>query len=130
MTTTLERDLVAWLAEILPGTRVYYHHLEQQPPEQFVYFLRAGDERLDTIDASGEPDIIYFDVELWAGSPGDVATLAAALRGQNDYRGDLGDGWVDDIQILDQQDDYEPQATADTLPPFGTAFRLIVSGYE
>lgn len=126
----IETDLRTWLQSLEAELQVFYLHLQAQPPTKFMWFIRAGDDRLDTIDASGEPDIIYFDVELWAASPAELTTLAAALRAQSDYRGDLGDGWVDDIQVLDQQDDYEPQATADTLPPYGTAFRLIVSGYE
>ena len=126
----IEKDLRTWLGSILSGLRVFYLHLDKQPPDAFAWFIRAGDDRLDTIDASGEPDIIYFDIELWTGSPAELTTLAAALRAQSDYRGVFGAGWVDDIQILDQQDDYEPQASADTLPPYGTAFRLIVSGYE
>lgn len=128
----IEKDLRTWLATMQANLRVFYLHLDKQPPSKFVWFIRAGDDRVDELaaDSGAAPDIIYFDVEVWASSLDDLTALCAALRAKTDYRGAFGDGLVDDCQVIDQRDDYEPQASADTLPEFGSAFRLIVTGYE
>jgi hypothetical protein len=125
----LEQDLVTWLSEItaLPA---HYQHLDSKPARAFVWFIRNGDDDLDTLDGSGEPDVVYFDLEIYDQTPVSVQSLAQVIRSYRDYRGELGDGAVDDIAFEDQRDDYESQASADTLPPYTAAFRLIVSGYE
>ena len=126
----IEEDLKTWLGTLQAGLRTFYQHLLSAPPRKFIWFRRAGDESLDTIDGTGEPDIIYFDVEVYAETLTDLTTLCAALRTRRDYRGVFGSARVEDVQIQDQQDDYEPKASADSLPEFMSSFRLIVTGYE
>ncbi len=132
MSSDVEKNVVIWLQTVQAELRVFYHHLADNPPDKFIWFLRAGDERLDTltIDGTEEPDIIYFDVECWADTLADLTTLCAALRATNDFRGAFGTATIQDAQIQDQRDDYEPQATAETLPAFCSAFRLVITGYE
>ena len=117
-------------AMVSPPVRAFYQHIDTDPGAKFVWFRRNGDDRLDTIDGTGEPDIIYFDVELYASTIGDCHALVAALRELHDLRGAFGAGTVEDIQVTDQQDDYQPQATGDTLPSFSAAFRVTVTLYE
>lgn len=125
----LEQDLVKWLAE-LTALPVYYQHIDQQPAEKFVWFTRNGDDSTDCLDELGEePDIVYFDVELYASSAIELQEKTKLLRSGRDYRGDLDTGWVDDIAIADQRDDYQPQANAESLPPFMSAYRFTVTGY-
>ncbi len=126
----IETNFVAYLKTLQAGLRVFYLHLESKPPDKFIFFVRAGDERLDTIDDDGEPDIIYFDVEVWASTLDDLVTLDTLLRATSDYRGAFGTGRVEDIRVEDQRDDYEPLANADTLPEFSSAFRVTITGYE
>jgi hypothetical protein len=128
---SFETDAVAFLSAIVtPPVRAFYQHLGTDPGAKFIWFRRNGDERLDTIDGDGAPDIIYLDVEVYASSIADHTALVQALRDQQDLRGAFGAGTVEDLQISDQQDDYEPQATGDTLPPFSAAFRVTVTLYE
>ncbi len=130
-TTPIEANMRVWLmALVTPPIPAFYQHLQDDPPDTYAYFRRAGDDSLDTIDGSGEPDIIYWDVELYSQSVSDHVALCKAIRAFRDYRGALGDGYVEDIQVTDQQDDYEPSANADSLPPYLGAFRVITTGYE
>lgn len=126
----IEKDMRLWLMTLETGLRAFYQHMDKAPGTKFVWFKRAGDDTLDTIDASGEPDIIYFDVEIYASELDDQVALNAALRAKRDHRGAFGEAWVEDVQVQDQQDDYEPQASGDSLPPFMASFRLTVTGYE
>ena len=129
--SSIEESMVAWLSTLTtPPIRAFYQHLGTAPPAEFVWCRRAGDEGLDTIDGSGEPDIIYWDVEVYASTLERQTELCRLLRAKRDYRGAFGTGFVDDVQVQDQQDDYEPQASGQTLPPWSAAFRLITTLYE
>lgn len=125
----LENDLITWLASVTSQT-VFYQHLNREPPDSFLWFIRNGDDGNDELDGSGEPDTVYFDLEAYASTPAEIQALAKILRQQRDYRGALGSGTVDDIDFQDQRDDYEPQANADTLPDYSATFRMVVTGYE
>lgn len=125
----LEQDLVDWLSETT-GVAAHYQHLDSKPPQQFVWFIRNGDGDLETLDGTGEPDIVYFDLEIYAETPAAVQAIALLIRAKRDYRGDIGDGRVEDIAFEDQRDDYESQASAETLPAYAASFQLVVSGYE
>lgn len=124
----LEENLVTWLNSVT-GLPVHYQHIDRQPAGAFCWFIRNGDEDLDTLDGSGEPDVVYFDLEVYAQTAAAIQSQSKILRAQRDYGGALGDGTVDDISIDDQRDDYEPQAAAESLPPYAAAFRLTISGY-
>jgi hypothetical protein len=124
----LEADLVAWLSDNLEA-EVFYQHINHQPTSPFVWFSRSGDETFDTLDGDGEPDVVYFNLEIYSDDLGELQSLSSELRSHRDYRGSIGTGYVDDIGISDQIDDYQFKATADSLPEFSTSFRLIVTGY-
>jgi hypothetical protein len=126
---SIEKDLREWLGQIATGMRVHYAHLQEHPGDRFAWFVRAGDEYLDIIDDSSEPDIIYFDLELHDHDLGRLVETAKALTALRDHRGAFGDGYVDDVAIDDHRDDYESQSNLDTLPGYLKAFRVIVSGY-
>lgn len=130
MTTYIEDDFRTWLASLAENFKAFYQHLAGNPGSEFAWFRRAGDDSAPSLDDSGEPDIIYWDVELYSSSLERQVTLCRALRAYRDHRGALGSGVVEDIQVTDQQDDYEPQASGNTLPPFMAAFRVITTGYE
>ena len=124
----LENDLVAWLNSVL-GCDVHYQHLDRKPATTFAWFIRSGDDSADSLDDDGEPDQVFFDLELYSSSLTGLQSLSSLMRSQRDYRGDIGTGYVDDIAITDQVDDYQLRANADTLPEYSTSFRLTVTGY-
>lgn len=124
----LEQDLLSWLGATT-SLPTFYQHIDTKPPAAFIWVQRNGDNSLDCLDETGEPDEVFFDIEIYCQTSIDLQTKNRLLRLQRDYRGAIGTGWVDDIAIDDQRDDYEPQASADTLPPLLSAFRLTVSGY-
>jgi len=125
----LEVDLVSWLDSTL-GCEVFYQHLHRQPVSPFVWFTRSGDSSADALDDSGDPDVVFCDLEIYSDDLAELQTICAALRAERDYRGDLGNGYVDDIAIVDQVDDYQLRASAESLPQFSTSFRLTITGYE
>ena len=125
----IETDLRTWLAALDNAPPVHFAHLEGNPGDRFAWFIRSGDESLDTIDGDGEPDIIYFDLELFDSNLETLVALAKALTARRDYRGVFGTGYVEDVAIEDHRDDYESQSSADTLPTYMKAFRLTISGY-
>lgn len=125
----LEQDLVAWFSENL-SVPVHYQHLDRNPSSKFAWLVRSGDDNADSLDDSGEPDIVFFDLEIYASSLTDFQDLAILVRALRDYRGTLGESYVDDIAITDQIDDYEYRANADSLPEYRAAFRITVSGYQ
>lgn len=126
----MEEHLITWLNSIL-GLEIYYQHTEDPTESEFVWVTRSGDEELDTLDQSGEPDIVYFDLELYCETTTSLQAKTALLRAQRDFRGQLDTNqFVDDIQIQDQRDDYEPDCYAENLPVYLAAFQLVVSGYE
>lgn len=125
----LEQDLIAWLAAAT-GVPVHFQHLDRKPADVFVWFIRNGDESADTIDQTGDPDVVYFDLEAYASSLTEAGRIADVIRGLRDYRGAVGTGWVDDVDFQDQRDDYEPQANAESLPDYAVSFRMVVTGYE
>lgn len=128
---SVETSTVTALSNLTnPPVRAFYQHLGDDPGAKFIWFRRNGDDRLDTIDGTGEPEIIYLDVEVYASTIAECQALITALRGLHDLRGAYGAGVVEDIQITDQQDDYQPQASGDSLPPFSAAFRMTVTLYE
>lgn len=127
---SLVRSMVTVLAGLSPGVRAFYQHLDADPGAKFYWFVRNGDERLDTIDGTGEPEIIYCDVEAYASTIDDCQAMITALRGLQDFRGPFGDGTVEDVSITDQQDTYQPQASGDSLPPYSAALRVQVTLYE
>ena len=127
----LENDLIEWLTDTL-GIAAHYQHLDRKPAAEFAWLIRNGDERLDCLDdGPQEPEIVYFDLEIYAQTPARIQQLAQAMREQNDYGGPIGSGGgtVADIEIADQRDDYTPQAAAETLPPFAVAYRMTASNY-
>lgn len=128
----LEDDLKQWIAETT-GKACYYQHANSPEESEYVWFIRAGDDSEDELDATPgeEPDRVFFDVEIYAATSAACSAIAKTLRAKRDYRGLLepSDGYADDIGIEDTQDDYEPQAEAQDLPPFMSALRLTLSGY-
>ncbi len=127
---SLETSIVAELSNLVEGVPAYYQHLAGDPGRRFIWFIRNGDERLDTIDGTGEPDIIYCDVEVYASTIADCQQIIDALRTLQDHRGAFGAGTIEDISVTDQQDGYEPQASGDSLPPFSAAFRVQFTLYD
>ena len=127
----IENDLRTWLSELL-GVHIHYQHLDRRPGNEFCWFIRSGDQILDTMDETGDADVVFFDVEIYAVTATRVQTLAQLLRSSSGFRGQLasGAGRVEDIAVEDQQDDYTPQASADSLPDYAAQFRLQVSIYE
>lgn len=125
----IEADLRSWLGSLNDAAPVHFAHAKEAPGERFAWFVRSGDESLDTIDGEGEPDIIYFDLELFDEDLARLVALAKDLSVRRDYRGEFGDGYVEDVAIEDHRDDYESQTNLDTLPTYMKAFRLTISGY-
>jgi hypothetical protein len=125
----LETDLRTWLGTLANAPPIHFAHLDKSPGARFGWFVRSGDESLDTIDGEGEADIIYFDLELHSDDLAALVALASALSARRDYRGALGEGYVEDVAVDDHRDDYESQTSLDTLPQFMKAFRLTISGY-
>jgi hypothetical protein len=126
----LENDLVTWISSVLTDCEVFYQHLNRNPGSPFAWFIRSGDSTADSLNDDGEPDQVFFDLEIYSNDLTELQTLAATIRDQRDYRGDIGNGYVDDVSIADQVDGYELQASAESLPEYSTAFRVIVTGYE
>lgn len=129
---SIESDLLAHIADHL-NIPVHYQHLSRRPTGEFAWFIRNGEDYHDDLDPdSSEPDVVYCDLELYADSADRLVDLATLTRSMRDYRGSFGDGpaFIDDIGIEDQRDDYEQQAPADSLPPFSTSFRVVLTGYE
>jgi hypothetical protein len=127
---TLIRSIVSVFSGLEDGARAFYQHIDDDPGEKFYWFIRNGDERLDTLDGTGEPEIIYCDVELYTSTLDQLQDMINGLRDLQDWRGTFGTGTIEDIDITDQQDGYEPQAAGDTLPPFSAAFRVKFTLYE
>ena len=127
---SLVTSMVTVLAGLEPGARAFYQHLDDDPGPKFYWFVRNGDERLDTIDGTGEPEIIYCDVEAYASTIDDCQSMIEALRALHDLRGAFGAGTVEDVAISDQQDTYQPQASGDSLPPYSAALRVQVTLYD
>lgn len=125
----LEADLVQWLGSVLPGTDVFYQHIDRKTPDEFAWVIRSGDDSEDELDGGGEPDRVFFDLEIYARDLTTMQALSQAIRDERDYRGTFGDGYVDDVEITDQIDDYQTRANADSLPEFSTTFRMVVTGY-
>jgi hypothetical protein len=127
----MDEHLVTWLADIL-GLPVYYQHVDEPDDLAFAWVTRSGDDELDCLDeVGGEPDIVFFDLELYVQSTADLRTKTKLLKAQRDFRGDLAEGhFVDDVRIEDQRDDYEPDCVSENLPPYLAAFQITVSGYE
>jgi len=126
----IETDIITWAKTLKTGLRAYYMHLVGIPPAEFIFLQRSGEDRLDCLDEDGEPDIVYFDCEIWSQTPTALTDLTRSLRATHGHRGTFGAAYVEDIAVLDQRDDYEPQATGETLPPFASSFRLIITGYQ
>ncbi len=128
----LEDDLKQWIAGVT-AVPCYYLHENSPVGASYVWFIRAGDESEDELDAveGEEPDRVFFDVEIYAPTSSACSAIARLLRSKRDYRGQLSPaaGHVDDVGIEDTQDDYEPQAEAEDLPPFMSALGLTVSGF-
>jgi len=127
----MQSHLTTWLTEVLSAP-AYYQHVDEPPTEdEFVWLTRSGDEELDCLDETGEPDIVYFDLEIYAQTRSDLEDKSLLLRAKRDFRGFIQtDIFVDDLEISDQRDDYEPQCIGENLPPFLAVFQLKVSGYE
>jgi len=128
----LETSFIGFLqAELgLSSGSVFYQHLTQQPPATFVWFVRNGDERADSLDDDGEePFVVFFDVEIYAGTPAAIQQKSQQLRSISDHRGAFGGGFVQDVSVQDQRDDYENQANAESLPAYSAAFRVSITGY-
>ncbi len=128
----IEEDFLKFLSQ-KTNLPAFYQHLNSNPGDKFAWFIRNGDDELDTLDdeVGAEPDIVYFDVEVYASTAQEISNKAKLMRSGRGYRGNFNSGaYVDDVSITDQRDDYEPQASAETLPPFMAGFRVAVSGYQ
>lgn len=129
----LEQDLRTFLKSKLSfnDNQVFYQHLDRKPTSPFIWFIRNGDDSADSLDDldGDEPFTVYFDVELYGDSATALQSLATTVRRQSNYTGSMGSGYVQDIEVSDQKDDYELQAQAETLPEYSASFRIAISGY-
>lgn len=126
----IEKDLRLWIEGLVSGLKVHYAHVDKKPGDRFGFLVRSGDEPLDTIDGTGEAEIIYFDFELHDKDLARLVSTAGLITAARDYRGPIGSaGWVEDIAIDDHRDDYESLVNADMLPPYMKAFRITVTCY-
>lgn len=132
MPEELEEHVRSFLIDKL-GISVFYQHLNRKQDNEFAWFLRNGDETEDTLDGDGSPDTVYFDLEVYTDDVDTLPTLCGKLRGLSDYRGllrvDSPESYVDDLEIRDQSDDYEPRANADSLPAYSASFRMMATGF-
>lgn len=127
----LEQDILRWI-EQKTGLSTHYQHLLKHPGLRFAWFIRNGEDDFECMDddEGAEPDVVYFDLEIYDQSPTALQDVVTLLRSGRGFRGWLDSGaTVEDISISDQRDDYEPQAKADSLPTYSAEFRLAVTGY-
>lgn len=130
----LEQDLIEFLKSRLSfgENQVFYQHLERRPQSPFAWLVRNGDEFADAMDDDDgdEPFVVYFDLEIYSSFANEIQQKSGLARRIRNYGGAMGQGTVQDLEISDQRDDYETQATAETLPAYGAYFRVAVRGYQ
>jgi hypothetical protein len=83
-----------------------------QPPYIF-YQRRSSREELWQSSPGGNTTSV-FAIEIWSSNVADPATISQQLRyALNGYQGDFGDAWAWQVEVSDQEDDYQTIGKAD-----------------
>lgn len=95
------------------------------PQDGYIYYGRRATDHARTFDKDGEPDSVFFDIEIYHSDPGEVEAAADKIQSEDCYHGNFGDGFVSGFFAETQTDDYMPRVQFTDEVAFHAAFLSV-----
>lgn len=107
------------------GSRLHYQELPQSSDYPHVWFTRSSRDEENCVDGSPELIVERFSFEIVSDS--DAETLVDALVDTlAEFEGDVGDKYVQLVEVEDADDDYLYQSIGEGDPDYLHALRVAV----
>ncbi len=109
--------------------RLHYQELPQASAYPHVWFTRSSRDETNCIDGSPELIVERFSFEIVSDS--DAETLVDALVDTlTEFEGDVGDKYIQLVEVEDADDDYIFQSVGEGEPDYLHALRVAVYGLD
>lgn len=105
--------------------RLHYQELPQASQYPHVWFTRSSVDKSNFVDGSEEMTVERFSLEVVSDS--DVESLIDALvETLSEFEGEVGDRYVQLVEVEDADDDYIFQSVGEGEPDYLHALRVAV----
>lgn len=111
------------------GDRVHYQELPQSSQYPHVWFTRSSRDESKCVDGSPELTIERFNFEVVSDADAE-AVIDALVETLTAFEGDVGDRYVQLVEVEDADDDYVFQSVGEGEPDYLHALRVAVYGLD